>query len=144
MTPLQQRMIEDLQLRGLSERTQEMYVRAVRQLAEHSHTSPARITEEELRDYFFSLKNGKHYSRRASTIALCGSTCFYAHTLQRDWTPLTFVRPPQEHTLPGHPQPGGRPHHPPACAVAALSRLPAHHLCLWPALARGHPPADSR
>ena len=100
MTPLRQRMIEDLQLRGLSERTQEMYVRAVRQLAEHSHTSPARITEEELRDYFFSLKNGKHYSRRASTIALCGSTCFYAHTLQRDWTPLTFVRPPQEHTLP--------------------------------------------
>src|SRR6266568_487191 len=70
MTPLQQRMIEDIQLRGLSERTQQMYVRAVRQLAEHSHTSPARIT------------------------------VFYAHTLQRDWTPLTFVRPPQEHTLP--------------------------------------------
>ena len=35
MTPLRQRMIADLQLRGLSERTQEMYVRAVRQLADH-------------------------------------------------------------------------------------------------------------
>ena len=35
MTPLRQRMLEDLQLRGYSERTQEMYVRAVRQLAEH-------------------------------------------------------------------------------------------------------------
>ena len=100
MTPLQQRMSEDIQFRGLSERTQEASGRAVRQLAEHSHTSPARITEEELRDSFFSLKNGKHYSRRASTIALCGITCFYAHTLQRDWTTLTFVRPPQEHTLP--------------------------------------------
>jgi hypothetical protein len=35
MTQLRRRMIEDLQLRGLPERTQEMYVRAVRQLAEH-------------------------------------------------------------------------------------------------------------
>ena len=70
MTPLRQRMIEDLQLRSLSERTQEMYVRAVRQLAEHSHKSPDRITEGELRDYFLYLKNVKHYSRSASTIAL--------------------------------------------------------------------------
>lgn len=62
MTPLRKRMIEDLQLRGLSERTQEAYVRAVRQLAEHYHKSPDRITEEELRDYFLYLKNVKHYS----------------------------------------------------------------------------------
>ena len=34
MTELRKRMIECLQLRGLSERTQEMYVRAVRQLFE--------------------------------------------------------------------------------------------------------------
>jgi integrase/recombinase XerD len=100
MTPLQQRMIEDLQLRGLSERTQEMYVRAVRQLAAHYHTSPARITEEELRDYCLSLKNGKHSSHSASTIALCGITFFYEQTLKREWTTLTFVRPPQEHKLP--------------------------------------------
>jgi len=36
MTELRKRMIECLQLRGLSERTQETYVRAVRQLSEHS------------------------------------------------------------------------------------------------------------
>jgi len=100
MTPLRQRLIEDLQLRGLSERTQEMYVRAVRQLAEHYHKSPERITEEELRDYFLYVKNVKHYSRSTSTIALCGIKFFYAHTLKREWTTLTFVRPPQEHKLP--------------------------------------------
>ena len=76
MTALQQRMIEDLQLRGMSERTQEMYVRAVRQLAEHYHKSPAHITEEELRQYFLYLKNVKHFSRSASTIALCGIKFF--------------------------------------------------------------------
>ena len=77
-------MIEDLQLRGLSERTQEMDVRAVRQLADHDHTSPERMTEEELRDSFLSVKHVKHSSRSARTIALCGITCFYAHTLKRD------------------------------------------------------------
>jgi len=93
-------MIEDLQLRGLSERTREMYVRAVRQLAEHYHKSPDQITEEERRDYFLYLKNVKHASRSASTIALCGIKFFYEHTLKREWTILTFVRPPQEHKLP--------------------------------------------
>ncbi len=100
MTPLRQRMIEDLQLRGLSERTQEMYVRAVRQLAAHYHKSPARITEEERRDYFLYIKNVKHSSRSASTIALCGIKFFYEHTLKREWSTLTFVRAPREQKLP--------------------------------------------
>src|SRR5258708_8640117 len=56
MSELRQRMIECLQLRGLSARTQESYVRAVRQLAEHYHKSPELITEEELRQYFSILR----------------------------------------------------------------------------------------
>jgi len=66
MTELRKRMIECLQLRGLSERTQEAYVRAVRQLAEHYHKSPDLITEAELRQYFLFLKNTKHYSRNTA------------------------------------------------------------------------------
>jgi len=62
MTELQKHMIQDLQLRGFSERTQEMYVRAVRQPAEHYHKSPDLITEEELRQYFLYIKNVKHSS----------------------------------------------------------------------------------
>src|SRR5260370_30764153 len=72
MTELRKRMIECLQLRGLSARTQESYVRAVRQLAEHYHKSPDLITEEELRQYFLYLTNIKHYARPTSTIAICG------------------------------------------------------------------------
>ncbi len=49
MTPLRQRMVEDMQLRGLSEKTQDGYVRAVRQLAEHYGKSPEHIGDEELR-----------------------------------------------------------------------------------------------
>src|SRR5439155_660349 len=47
MTELRKRMIECLQLRGLSARTQESYVRAVRQLSEHYHKSPDLITDED-------------------------------------------------------------------------------------------------
>jgi len=100
MTPLRQRMIEDLQLRGMSERTQESYVRSVRQLAEHYMKSPDKITEEELRDYFLHVKNVKKWSRSTSTIALCGIKFFYDHTVKRDWPTLTFVRAKREKKLP--------------------------------------------
>ncbi len=56
MSYLRKRMTEDLQLRGLGTLTQQRYVRAVQQLAEHYGKSPDRITEEELRDYFRYLK----------------------------------------------------------------------------------------
>jgi integrase/recombinase XerD len=100
MTFLRQRMLEDLQLRGLAPKTQEAYVRAVRQLAEHYGKSPDRITEEELRRYFLYLKNEKQASRSTCTIALYGIKFFYEHTLQRDWPTLDFVRPPKEKKLP--------------------------------------------
>ncbi len=69
MTPLRQRMLEDMQLRGLSPKTQHAYLHAVHQLAEHYHKSPAQITEEELRQYFLSLRNEKRVSRSTSTVA---------------------------------------------------------------------------
>ena len=100
MTPLQQRMIEDLQLRGMSARTQQMYVRAVRQLAQHYHKPPDQISDEELRQYFLYVKNVKHWSRSGTTIALCGLKFFYQHTLQRSLTTLQLVRPPREKKLP--------------------------------------------
>ena len=100
MTELRQRMIECLQLRGLSARTQESYVRAVRQLAEHYHKSPDLITEEELRQYFLYLKCVKHYSRNTMTIAICGIRFFYQHALNRSWAIFGIVRPAPEKKLP--------------------------------------------
>ena len=100
MSELRKRMIECLQLRGLSERTQASYVRAVRQLAEHYHKSPDLITEEELRQYFLFLKNVKHYSRSTATIAICGIRFFFERTLQREWTIFNLMRPAPEKKLP--------------------------------------------
>jgi site-specific recombinase XerD len=93
-------MIEDMQLRGYSARTQEAYARAVRQLAEHYRRSPDELSEEELRKYFLHLANEKKWARASTTIALCGIKFFYEQTLKRDWPTLRFVRPPREFKLP--------------------------------------------
>jgi integrase/recombinase XerD len=100
MTKLRQRMIEDMQLRGLSEKTQESYLRSVRQLAEHYHKAPDQISEEELRQYFLYLKNVRQVSHSSCTVALCGIKFFYERTLRREWPTLELVRSPREKKLP--------------------------------------------
>jgi integrase len=93
-------MIEDLQLKGYSDSTQDLYVRAVRQLCEHYNKCPGQITEEELRDYFLYGKNVKKWARSTSTVALCGIKFFYENTIQRPWPTLLFIRPGREKKLP--------------------------------------------
>jgi len=124
MTELRKRMIECLQLRGLSERTQESYVRAVRQLSEHYHKSPDLITEEELRQYFLHLKNVKHYSRNTMTIAICGLKFFFERTLNKEWTTFNIVRPAPEKKLPVILSVAE------VRRILALIRLPRYQVCL--------------
>ena len=99
-TPLRQKMMEDLQLHGLSGRTQALYVLAVQQLAEYYHKSPDQITEAELRAYFLYLLNEKRVAPSTLTVALSGVKFFYVYTLQRQWTTIQLVRAPREKKLP--------------------------------------------
>ena len=100
MTVLRQRMIEDMQLGGLAERTQQSYVGAVCQLARYYGKSPDQISEEELRQYFLYLKNDKQYAPSSCMVALCGIKYFYDHTIKRPWPLLDFIKPPQTYKLP--------------------------------------------
>jgi len=100
MTALRQKMIDDMQLRGFAERTQEAYLSAVNQLAKHYRKPPDQIDEEELRQYFLFLKNEKHAARNTCTIALCGIKFFFQHTLGREWKTFEFLRPQKEKKLP--------------------------------------------
>lgn len=100
MRALRQKMIEDMQLRGLSARTQESYVGVVRQLAAYYHKPPDQLSQEELRQYFLYLKNEKRAARSSCTQVLCALKFLYQHTLQREWPILEFIRPAPEHKLP--------------------------------------------
>ena len=55
VTPLRQRMLEDMRLRKLEPRTQEAYVRAVRKLAAYLHRSPDTASVEDLRNFQLHL-----------------------------------------------------------------------------------------
>ncbi|MCK5520425.1 MAG: site-specific integrase [Candidatus Marinimicrobia bacterium] len=100
MTDWRKRLTEDLHLRGMAERTIEMYTRSVAQLVKYYQKEPDQISEEELREYFLYNKIHRKWSRTASTIALCGIKFFYTYSLQREWTTLRFVRPEKVKTLP--------------------------------------------
>ena len=99
MTPLRKLLIEDLQLKGYGDRTQEMYVREVRQPSEHYNKSPDKITKEELRGYFLYTKNTKKWARSTRTIVICGIKFFFENTIKRDWTTLALVRAKREKKL---------------------------------------------
>jgi integrase len=100
MTILRERMLQDMQLRGFSERTQECYLRSVRLLAQHFKKPPDQITEEELRNYFLYVKNVKKWKRATVTISLCGIKFFFVETLKKRWTTFDLVRPQREKRLP--------------------------------------------
>jgi len=100
VSPLRRKMIEDMQLHGLSENTQELYVRGVKQLSQFAHCGPDKVTEEDIRQFFLYLANEKKAARSTATVALCGIKFFYENTLRRDWTTLQLVRPAPEHKLP--------------------------------------------
>jgi site-specific recombinase XerD len=93
-------MLEDLKLRGLSENTQEIYVRAVRQLAEHYGKPPDQVTDKELRQYFLHLRNVRKIAQNTLQVNLSALRFFYQYTLGKDIPTLELVRAPKEKKLP--------------------------------------------
>src|SRR5258705_8330194 len=135
MSELRQRMIECLQLRGLSARTQESYIRAVRQLAEHYHKSPELITEEELRQYFLSILRTSNITPAALPPSPSAAS---SSSLSAPWKRLGHLQPravcAREETA-GHPQRRGSAPDPWPRQITALQGLSQHHLLLRPATA---------
>ena len=58
MTPLRQRMINDMTVRGLASTTIASYLRSVTRLARHYGRSPDRISACEVQDYLLFLHPG--------------------------------------------------------------------------------------
>ena len=85
MTELRKRMIEDMQLAGLSHGTQDAYVRVVLQLAAHLRLSPNRLTERQLRDYLMHLCEARAVAKGTFQQHFFGIKCLFVNTLAYDW-----------------------------------------------------------
>ena len=93
MTPLRQRMLEDLCRYNYAPRTQQAYVAQIARLARHFGTSPDQLTREQVQEYQDLLT-----SKRVSWLpqAVAAMQFFYNKTLDRNWTITnSFRRKPE-------------------------------------------------
>ena len=100
MTKLRQRMIDDMQLYGLSERTQECYVTSVKRLAQYYRCSPDKLNQENIRRFFLHLIKEQKIARSTVSMYLSGIKFFYEKTLKQNWEILNLIKPKKTVKLP--------------------------------------------
>ena len=89
MTELRTRMIRDLQLAGLVRSTQREYLRAVRQLTAAYMVPPDQLTEREVEDFLFYVRDELGVARGTFATIWAGLKFFYRNTLGYDWPLFT-------------------------------------------------------
>jgi site-specific recombinase XerD len=99
VSPLRQRMIDDMRMRKLSDKTQSAYIRAVRNLAEFLGRSPDTASAEDLRRFQLHLVECG-VSPVTLNVTITGLKFFFEITLERGelMARMQPVRVPQ--TLP--------------------------------------------
>lgn len=83
MTPLRQRMIEELQRRNYSQATVESYIFAVKEFAEYFGKSPALLGAEDVRRYQLYLINEKKLAPQTVKVRMSALRFLYWKTLKR-------------------------------------------------------------
>jgi integrase/recombinase XerD len=84
MTPLRQRMIDDMRMRNLSKHTQEAYVRAVAKFAQHFGKSPEQLDRGHIREYLLHLIRGGAGWSLYNQVR-CAIHFLYRVCLGKDW-----------------------------------------------------------
>jgi site-specific recombinase XerD len=99
MTPLRQRMLEDLRVRNYAPKTQEVYVLQVARFAKHFGKSPEELGPEEIRRYQLSLvERGVSWCQFKQAVAAL--RFLYRTTLKRDEVVEFLPYPRSEKHLP--------------------------------------------
>lgn len=83
MTPLRQKMIDAMLLRGFSVRTQRSYLDAVIKLSQYYSRSPEKITVDDLQKYFLYLVKERHQSSASCRLYL--NACRFLYLQVLDW-----------------------------------------------------------
>src|SRR5438105_8444157 len=100
MTPLRQRMFEDLQLRNYSTHTIRAYLHCVADFARHFRTSPEHLGPEQVRTYQLFLVQDQQVAWPTVVQTVCALRFFYRVTLGRP-VMLEYIAPPRRpFTLP--------------------------------------------
>jgi integrase/recombinase XerD len=100
MTPLRQRMIEDMKLRNFAPRTVQAYVARVATFARHFGRSPEALGRDEVRSYLLHLVHEKHVCWSTYNQTVAGLRFLYEVTLDREGVLVHIACPKQPKKLP--------------------------------------------
>ena len=101
MTPLRQRMIAAMQMRGFSPRTHASYLSAVRDLARYTRRSPDALSGADVQGYFQHLVTERKLAPASVRLSYNGIRFLYLKVL--DWPALDLEMP-----LPKRPRAASR------------------------------------
>lgn len=100
MTPLRQRMLEDMGIRNFAENTQLSYVQQVSAFARYFDRSPEELGPEQIRVYQSHLVQTRKLAPSSVGTATAALRFLYRVTLKRDWTPDDIPMPKKPFKLP--------------------------------------------
>jgi integrase/recombinase XerD len=100
MTPLRKQMIEDMEIRNLSPRTQREYIYDVARFARHFGTSPDMLGPDEIRSYQGYLLHQRKVSWSFYNQCICALRFLYQVTIGKDWLIKHLPFPRREKILP--------------------------------------------
>jgi len=100
MTPLRQRMLDALVLRGMAARTQESYLEAVSRLARHYRCSPELLSAEQVQQYLLHLLRERHLARSSVNQYGCAYRFLYGTVLGLDGQAFQIPLAPAPQRLP--------------------------------------------
>lgn len=100
MTPLRQRMLQDMQIRNLADNTQKSYLLQVSSFARHFRRSPEFLGPEEIRGWLVYLREERKLAPSSLCPAIGALRFLYRVTLKRDWIYEHFRLPKKPVRLP--------------------------------------------
>ena len=131
MTPLRQRMLNDMTVRGLAENTKKSYLSSVTGLARHYRRSPDQVSAQEVQDYLIHLHEERGLAWQSCNCVRHGIRFFYR---------ITLGLPEPHFYLPGAKTPSTLPeilNHEELLRLFTVTTNPKHRTLLMTAYAAG-------
>lgn len=100
MTPLRQRMLEDMGIRNLAENTQSAYLQQIAAYARYFNRSPDQLGPEDIRTYQLYLMEVRALTPSSICVATGALRFLYKVTLKRPWAVEEIPMPKRPRKLP--------------------------------------------
>jgi len=100
MSALRQAMIDQMLLKGYSERTKTCYLAAVSLLARHYHLSPDKLTQADIQNWLLFLVKDRHLSPATCRLYLNAVRFLYIHVLHWTEFQIELITPKRKQRIP--------------------------------------------